>query len=146
MSEPDVPFRLLPQLDERNTGFWTGGEQGELRITHCSDCGMWIHPPIPLCPGCHSKKVAAQATSGRGQVHTFTVNHQPWMPGPELPYVVAIVELAEDPSVRLTTNLVGVAPEDVHIGMPVRAVFEHHADELGDVWLPLFEPEPRGDA
>ena len=146
MSEPEVPFRVLPQVDDRNRGFWTGGEHGELRITRCSDCEMWIHPPVPLCPSCHSKRVAPQATSGRARVHTFTINHQPWMPGPELPFVVAIVELLEDPRVRLTTNLVGVAPEDVQIDMPVRAVFEHHTDERGDVWLPLFEPDPEANA
>jgi uncharacterized OB-fold protein len=65
------------------------------------------------------------------------------MPGPELPYVVAIVEIEEDPSVRLTTNIVNIEPGDVRIGMPVRAVFEHHADDdEGDVWIPLFEPDP----
>jgi uncharacterized OB-fold protein len=73
-------------------------------------------------------------------VATFTVNHQPWMPGPELPYVVAIVEIDEDPTVRLTTNIVGCAPEEVQIGMPVRVAFEHHPDPDGDVWLPLFTP------
>jgi hypothetical protein len=26
--------------------------------------------------------------------------------------------------------------------MPVRAVFEHHHDDEGDVWVPLFEPDP----
>jgi uncharacterized OB-fold protein len=36
----------------------------------------------------------------------------------------------------LTTNLVGVEPEDVQIGMPVRVVFEL----VEDVWLPLFTP------
>ena len=62
------------------------------------------------------------------------------MPGPELPYVVAIVEIEEDPSVRVTTNIVNCAHEDVKIGLAVTVVFEHHSDEAGDVWLPLFEP------
>jgi uncharacterized OB-fold protein len=56
--------------------------------------------------------------------------------------VVAIVEIEEDPCVRLTTNIVNIEPRDVRIGMPVRVVFEHHADEAGDVWIPLFEPDP----
>ena len=34
------------------------------------------------------------------------------------------------------TNIVGCAPDDVRIGMPVQVIFEHH----DDVWLPLFEP------
>ena len=40
------------------------------------------------------------------------------------------------------TNLVNVEPGEVEIGMPVRVVFEHHPDDGGDVWIPLFEPDP----
>lgn len=144
MQAPEVPFRILPQLRDRNRHFWTSGERGELCFLRCRACRQYIHPPQPLCPACYSKDIAPEAVSGRGAVHTFSVNHQPWMPGPDLPYVVAIVEIEEDPSVRLTTNIVGCAPEDVHIGMPVRVVFEHHADPDGDVWLPLFEPRAEG--
>jgi uncharacterized OB-fold protein len=53
-----------------------------------------------------------------------------------VPYVVAIVELDDQPGLRLTTNLVNVAPQDVRIGSRVKVVFEPHED----VWLPLFEP------
>ncbi len=137
----DVPFRMLPELNGISHFFWTAGERGELMFLHCQDCDGLIHPPQPLCPRDHSKNLEPRAVSGRGRVHTFTINHQPWMPGPELPYVVAIVEIEEDPSVRLMTNLVRVEPGDVRIGMPVRAVFEHHADDGGDVWIPLFEPD-----
>jgi uncharacterized OB-fold protein len=51
--------------------------------------------------------------------------------------VVAIVELEEQPSLRLTTNLVGCEPAAVRIGMPLRVVFEARED---GVFLPLFEP------
>lgn len=137
----DVPFRILPRLTDRNRHFWTGGERGELRFLRCQDCGFYIHPPLPRCPQCHSEHLAPQAVSGQATIATFSVNHQPWMPGPELPYVVAIVEIVEQPSVRLTTNIVNCAPEAVSIGMPVRVTFEHHEDPDGDVWLPLFEPD-----
>jgi uncharacterized OB-fold protein len=142
MTQAEVPFRILPELTARNRHFWTGGERGELCFLRCNACGKWIHPPQPLCPECHSKDLAPRAVSGRALVHTFSINHQPWMPGPEVPFVVAIVTLVEDPSVRLTTNIVGCRPEDVRIGMPVRVRFEHHPDRGGDVWLPLFEPDP----
>jgi uncharacterized OB-fold protein len=78
--------------------------------------------------------------SGRAAVATFTVNHQPWIPGFDPPYVVAMVEIDEQPSVRLTTNIVGCEPHDVCIGMPVQVRFEPH----DDVWIPLFEPAPPG--
>lgn len=49
---------------------------------------------------------------------------------------MAIVEIEEQPSVRLTTNIVNCAVDDVHIGMQVKVLFDHRQD----VWLPLFEP------
>jgi uncharacterized OB-fold protein len=94
-----------------------------------------------MCPQCHSKSMKTEPVSGRATLATFSVNYQNWMPGPELPYIVAIVEIVEQPSLRLTTNLVNCALDDARIGMPVRVVFEKHEDPEGDVYLPLFEPE-----
>jgi acetyl-CoA acetyltransferase len=74
--------------------------------------------------------------SGRGTVVGFTVNQHQWLPGFEPPYVVANVALAEDAGVHLTTNVVGCAPDDVHVGQEVQVRFEQHED----VWIPLFEP------
>jgi len=136
----DVPFRILPQLDDRNRHFWTSGAQGVLQILRCQQCGYYLHPPTPICPECRSTDLAAEAVSGEATVVTFSINHQQWMPGPEVPFVAAIVELVEDPSVRLRTNIVGCAPDDVHIDMAVTVVFEHHPDPDGDIYIPLFTP------
>lgn len=135
----EKPFRILPKVNDRNRAFWTGGERDELVFMRCQDCGYYVHPPVPFCPGCEGKDLSPEAVSGRATVHTFTINHQPWMPGPELPYVVAIVDIEEQDDLRLTTNIVGCEPHEVAIGMPVRVTFEHH----DDVWIPLFEPDPR---
>ncbi len=94
-------------------------------------CGYYNHPPTPICPVCHSKELRFEAVSGRASLWTFTVNYQPWMPGPELPFVVAIVALPEQEGLRLTTNLVGVEPEAVKIGMALEVTFEHHDDDSG---------------
>src|SRR5689334_9344462 len=130
-----TPFRILPRIDDRNRFFWTSGADGRLRFLRCQDCGYFVHPPTPVCPKCHSKDVAPEAVSGRATVATYTINHQPWMPGLEPPFVVAIVEIEEQPDVRLTTNIVNCAPEDVRSGMPVTVLFEHHPDEPDDVYL-----------
>jgi len=137
----DAPFRVLPQLTDHNRDFWTAGVRGELRFWRCGDCGFYIHPPQPICPQCRSKNLATAAVSGRATLASYTINHQRWMPGPELPYVVAIVAIVEQPSLRLTTNLVNCPHDQIKIGMPVRVIFEHHADADGDVYIPLFEPE-----
>jgi len=139
MSDPTSapPFRILPALVPQNEHFWTGGSEGELRFLRCRACGWWLHPAGPICPSCLSKDLAVAAVSGRGTVHAFTVNWQPWIPGFDPPYVIAIVELPEQDGLRVTTNIVGCEPDLVETGMPVAVEFEHN----GDVWLPLFHPE-----
>jgi uncharacterized OB-fold protein len=136
-----TPFRLLPRLTDLTRPFWTGGEQGQLVFQRCRACGYYLHPPTPVCPRCLSRDVGPEAVSGRATVATFTVNHQAWNPLMPPPYVVALVEIAEQPDVRLTTNLVGVDPDEVRIGMAVRVTFERHEDASGAVWIPVFEPE-----
>jgi uncharacterized OB-fold protein len=134
----DAPFRVLPAITERNEPYWTAGRDGVLRFQRCQQCGYYLHPPTVLCPRCHSKNLAYEEVSGRATVHTFTVNHQPWMPVPELPFVLAIVDIPEQDGLRLTTVIVHCAPEAVRIGMPVRVTFEAHEDD--NVWIPMFEP------
>ena len=134
------PFRVLPQVVAGNEHFWTGGAQGELRLLRCAACRHWIHPPAPICPRCLSRDVRPEAASGRARLATYTVNHQPWIPGFPPPYVIAIVELEEQPGLRLTTNVVDCAVPELRIGMPLRVVFEQH----DDVWIPLFAPTAGG--
>ena len=126
----------LPHLDDENRFFWTAGAEGELRFLRCLDCRHYLHPPRPRCPRCRGENLAPESVSGRATLASFTVNHQPWVPGMEVPFVVAIVELPEQVGLRLTTNLVECAPEAVRIGMALEVVFAHYED----VWLPYFRP------
>jgi len=126
--------RVLPTLDEPSAFFWTSGADGRLRLLRCSPCGYFLHPPGPLCPRCHSRELAPVEVSGRGTLHSFTVNFQPW-DGVGDTYVLGLVSLEEQPDVRLTTNLVDVEPDAVRIGMPVEVVFEDVNDEIS---LPKF--------
>jgi len=129
----------LPALDDQNRFFWTSGADGTLRFLRCRDCGLYIHPPRPRCARCMGENLEPEPVSGNAVVASFTINHQPWTPGMEVPFVVAIVELPEQAGLRLTTGIVGCEPGDVRIDMPVRVTFEQHED----VWLPFFEPAPR---
>ena len=127
--------RPLPQLTPFNEWFWTSGADGRLRIQGCTECKALVHPPVPICPRCRSKNWEPTEVSGRATIIGFTVNAHLWHPAFEPPYVIANVALAEDPTVRLTTNIVGCDPDDVAIGQEVTVRFEQHED----VWLPLFE-------
>jgi uncharacterized OB-fold protein len=137
-------FRVLPRITDQNEFFWTSGRDGVLRFLTCTSCGTIVHPPSPLCPVEHTKTLEPREVSGRATVASFTINHQPWMPTFDGPYVIGLVELEEDPRVRLMTNIVDCDPADVRIGMPVEVTFEAHEDE--GVWLPLFRPRAGGHA
>lgn len=128
--------RVLPALDETNTGFWTGGLSGELRICRCAACSHWIHPPAPVCRRCLSDDVHPTPVSGDAVVLSYTINRQQWTAEETAPYVVAIVELPEQPGLRLTTNIVDCHPGEVGAGMAVRVRFE----EVEDVAIPVFSP------
>ena len=129
-------MRPLPQLTPFNEWFWTSGADGRLRVQGCTECEALVHPPVPVCPVCRSRSWEPTVVSGRGTVVAFTVNRHQWLPGFEPPYAIANVALTEDPRVRLTTNVVGCEPDDVHVGQEVTVRFE----QQDDVWLPLFEP------
>ncbi len=136
----DKPFRLLPAVGPHNEHFWRGGAEGELRFLRCDACSTYVHPPLPICPECLGRALTPEAVSGRATLHTYTVNHHPWIPGFDPPYIVAIVDIEEQAGLRLTTNLVGCAPEDVQIGMPVKVCFEEREE---GIHIPLFEPDPK---
>lgn len=129
------PQRPTPKITEMNQHFWCGGADGRLHILRCEACGQWIHPYAARCPDCRSDKVAPQAVSGRGRIAGFTVNHQPWIPGVPVPYVVAVVELEEQADIRLMTNLPRTPIDQVCVGLPVKVYFEQD----GEVFFPLFE-------
>src|SRR5687767_8194364 len=126
--------RPAPVITTRTAPFWSGGSVGELRIQRCQSCGWWLHPPAPMCPHCHGRGVEREIVSGRGTVWSYTVSRYRWSAESEPPYVVAEVELDEQPGLRLLTVIVDC--DDVTIGMPVRVRFE----PAGDAWAPVFTP------
>ena len=116
--------------------YWTSGADGVLRVMGCIACGRLHHPPGPVCPYCHSRELSPVAVSGRGTLAAFTVNHQPFLPGFDPPYAFGFVELDEDPSIRISTNIVNCPLDAIRIGMPLRVLFE----PCGEYHVPLFEP------
>jgi uncharacterized OB-fold protein len=128
--------RQLPALERETAFFWTAGAEGRLLICRCGDCGHYLHPPLPRCPNCGSLRVSPSPVSGRAHVASYTVNHQPWVPGLAVPYVFAAVELVEQPELYVFTNIVGCPVEDVRTGMEVEVAFEQH----GEIFLPMFRP------
>lgn len=127
---------LRPVVSPDTAFFWAGCSAGELRIQHCPSCDRLRHPPGPMCPACGADKQDYVVASGRGTVYSYVVHHAPPVPGKALPFVVALVELAE--GVRMIAELVDVDPEQVSIGLPVRLALTGIDDSLT---LPYWRPE-----
>lgn len=129
-----APSRPPPAQSADTSFFWDGAKRGELRIQRCTSCGTLRHPPGPGCPSCGSLDWDTVKASGRGTVHSFAVHHYPPIPGFDYPLAIGLIDLEE--GTRLVSNIVGIDPDAIEIGMPVEVTFEDF-DELS---LPLFRP------
>lgn len=125
----------LPNPDTR--AYWEGCKAHQLLVQTCNRCGHAQLYPRSLCRRCHAETLTWTPSSGLGTVYSFTVVRRAPSKAfkEDLPYVVAIVELAE--GVRMMTNIVGCPPERVEIGLAVRVLFEDVSDTIS---LPKFEP------
>ncbi len=125
----------VPTLETR--AYWEGCQRHELRIQRCAACGPHQFFPRIYCSKCFSDRVEWVTASGRAKVLSFTVVRRPVSPAfaGEVPYVVALVTLDEGPT--MMTNIVGCAPEQVQIGMPVEVTFEDWTEEIS---IPKFRP------
>lgn len=128
--------RPVPVVDDDSHDFWSGGAEGQLRISACTECARLFHPPAPICPHCYSRSITSRRVSGRATVESYTVVRRPWVPGYDPPYVVARVVLAEQPDLHLLTNVVGCDVDAITTGMELEVTFE----QRGDVFVPMFRP------
>ena len=129
--------RPKPRPTELSKPFWDAARRHELHIQRCTACGKHVFYPRYSCPHCGARGLEWVPASGRATVYSYTVARRATHPAfaDRVPYVIAIVELAEGP--RMTTNVVGCSPDDVHVGMAVQATFEDLDDEIA---LVNFEP------
>jgi len=98
-----------------------------------------------MCPNCNSLDHTWDAMSGRGRVWSYVVPHPPTLPAfmEVAPYNVVVVELDEDPTIRLVGNLLAspdgaindIDPATIQIGEAVRVVFQPAGE---DVFLPRW--------
>ena len=136
MSERFFPDSMPPPLADATTlPWWEHAAEHRLVVQRCTDCQHTRHPPAPVCPECRSDASDWQQLPGRGEVFTFTVVHRPIAAGQPLPTLIAVIALGDSGGLRMISNLVDSAPEDVSIGAPVELVWE---DMSPDLAIPRF--------
>ncbi|ORB87065.1 hypothetical protein B1987_28525 [Mycobacterium kansasii] len=113
--------------------FWDGCRAGELRYQRCRTCGTANFPPTEHCRQCLSADLPWAPSAGHGEIYSWTIVYRPVTPAFEPPYAPAIVTL--DEGYQMLTNVVGLAPADLAVGMRVRVQFHHVSTGLA---LPYF--------
>jgi uncharacterized OB-fold protein len=127
-----------PSPNDVTRFYWDAACEHRLMVLRCDDCSYYIHWPQERCTRCGSERVAPSEVSGRGIVFTFTVVHHMFHPGfkDDMPYNLALVELVEQPGLRVMSNIVECRNEDLRVGMAVEVTFE---DRDGHT-VPQFRP------
>jgi len=120
----DATTGIPPAVTEETQPFWDAAAEGRLLVERCTACAAESFPPRGICRSCRSRAVELVEVTGPGTVHSFTVNHQRWLPDLEVPFAIVLVEFAEHPGVRVPGRLRGCAPEDVTIDLAVEVGFE----------------------
>jgi uncharacterized protein len=119
--------------------FWEAAREGRLVLPRCEGCGRAHWYPRHTCPFCARHVLTWIPAQGSATLETFSVVRQQFSTSGaprEIPYVVAIVRLAEGP--RMTTNLVDCPPDALRPGLPVRVRFDGASGP--DVPIPVFAP------
>jgi uncharacterized OB-fold protein len=138
---------LLPVDDDPLTQpFWEACARGELRMQRFTASGRYCWPPRPMDPASRTLEYEWVPVSGLGTVWSVAIPHPPLLPAYTdfAPYNVVVVQLDEDPALRMVGNVVAAAdapldsidPHSVEIGQRVRAVFS----PVGDMFLPRWVP------
>lgn len=127
----------LPRPTPASEPFWQAAKRHELHLQRCGSCGAYLFYPREVCAECLSSELSWGQVSGQGTVYSYTIAQAPTHPAfaDDVPYIVAIVELAEGP--RITTNIVDCELGAVHVGMPVVATYD---DVTPEMTLVKFRP------
>ena len=119
MSAP-ATLAAVPVPDPDSAGWWEALSHGALSMCRCTECHRFMQVPQERCRLCAGPTTFEQV-SGTGTIFSFIVVRHQSIPSLTPPYVVALVELDEQPGLRLS-GIVEADPLDLAIGERVRAV------------------------
>src|ERR1700738_4025896 len=129
----------VPQPTELNRFYWEAVAQHRLELLRCRACGHYVHYPRAACDACQATELAPEEISGRGTLYSYSVVMQASHPYfvDKVPYVIGVVAIDEEPSVRIPTGIVDCEEAELRCDMPVEVVFREVTPTLT---LPFFRP------
>ncbi|MET3985377.1 Zn-ribbon domain-containing OB-fold protein [Streptomyces sp. PvR034] len=132
----------LPEVDDFTRPYWDAAADGRLLLRRCADCDRAHHYPREFCPHCWAgeDRVAWEPASGRATLYTWSVVHRNDLPpfGARVPYVAAVVDLAEGP--RMMTEVVDCAADALRVGMLLEVTFRVEGEGEAAVSVAVFRP------
>ena len=125
----------LPSPTPETRAFWEGCKRGELLLQHCQACGKHQFYPRILCSHCMSDNLDWVSVSGRGQIRSYTIATHPVSKAyaAETPYVIALIELSEGPT--MMSNIIDCDLDELKVGAQVEVTFEAWTEEIS---IPKF--------
>ena len=108
---------------------------GELRHQRCRACGAATHTPALVCANCVSDDLEWVASTGLGEIYSYSIVWRPATPAFHVPYAPVIVQM--DEGWTMLADLIGCTTDEVAIGLRVEVVFPATDDGLV---LPYFQP------
>lgn len=131
--------KTIPVPDELTKPYWDAAKEHRFVLQRCAACKLYAAWPRVICPRCQGDQFEWAEPSGKGKIHSYTILRQTTRPGytDEIPFVIVNVQIDEEPSVYVTTNLLVDESEfdKLHIDLPVVVTFE----DRGDVSVPQFK-------
>jgi uncharacterized OB-fold protein len=126
----------IPVPDVDSAAWWDSLRDGVFAIDFCDACQRFQHPPFETCRLCGGP-LALKPVLGTATLYSFIVQRRAMLPGFEVPYVLGLIELDDQPGLRVSGK-VCCGPEAAAIGMRLQARIE----EIGDsgYFAPVFDP------
>lgn len=121
-----------PRPASAEAAYFTHLSEGRLMLQRSRETGEIFFYPRMVAPGSGGTDLEWVPASGNGTVYATTVMH---VRSPEAPYNVCLVEL--DEGCRMMSRVEGVPPDQVRVGLRVRATITQPEGERPMV---IFHP------
>ena len=127
----DIP---LPAPSDVSQPFWDACRRHQITFQRCNACSGITFIPQPACRHCLSSDLRWEQSQGKGSVYSWTVVWRPQTPAFEIPYAIAIVDV--DEGYQMVSNIIGIDPADLQVGMRVAVTFH---EMNGEITIPYFQ-------
>ncbi len=121
-----------------------GLKEGRLLGVRCRNCERTVIPPRAFCERCFRPIEEWVELQDRGTINTFSISYVRWdavrLEKPTLPAVIDIE--GTSPKVGILHLLGEVDPQQIKVGMKVKAVWKPEAERIGAITdIQYFKPE-----